>query len=97
MDVNEEVKRVISKSLNIPIEQLTDSSKLEDFGAESVDIIELLFELEEKFDIDISRRAGKTASAPDRGKDYNQLSEIAFMTVGDIASTVKQLVDAKAS
>jgi acyl carrier protein len=97
MEVNDEVKRVISKSLKIPVEQLSDSSKLEDFGAESIDVIELVFELEEKFDIEISVKSSNDALVLNTGTNGTGLREIGFMTIGDIAGAVKQLVDAKAA
>jgi acyl carrier protein len=97
VELDDQVKQVISKSLKIPIEQLTDSSTLEDFGAESIDIIELVFELEEKFDIEISVKPSKDALVLNTGTNTPGLSEIGFMTIGDIAAAVKRLVDAKAA
>lgn len=83
MDIAHDVKIVIAKALKIPIEQLTDETQLEDLGAESLDVIEMVFELEEKFDITISL-------SPD-------LERPSFSTVGDVSRAVKRLVDAKAA
>jgi acyl carrier protein len=95
VELNDRVKQVISKSLKIPVEQLGDSSTFEDLGADSIDVIELVFELEEKFDIDISIKSNKDALALNTGTNAPGLSEIGFMTIGDIAGAVKRLVDAK--
>jgi acyl carrier protein len=99
VEVNERVKQVISKSLKIPVEQLADSSTLEDLGAESLDVIELVFDLEEKFDIEISIKssvkANKDALVLNAGKKAPELSEIGFMTIGEVAGAVQRLVDAK--
>jgi acyl carrier protein len=94
MDVAEEVKLVISKSLKIPIEQLTDETKLEDLGAESLNVIEMVFDLEEKFDITISIKPDTfQVAAKAEGRSENS----AFSTIGDVIRAVKELVGAKAS
>lgn len=88
MDVAHDVKLVIAKALKIPIERLADETKLEDLGAELLDVIEMVFELEEKFDVDISL-------SPNAGS-VNAAS-VTFSTVGDVSRAVKDLVDAKAA
>jgi acyl carrier protein len=95
MEVAEEVKAVIAKELKIPIEELSDERKLADLGAESLDVIEIVFRLEEKFNIDISVRTAPGASAGAAKRDDVVMSD--FATVGDICRAVKALVDAKAS
>jgi acyl carrier protein len=85
MDIGHEVKIVISKSLKIPVEQLTDETKLEDLGAESLSVIEMVFDLEETFDISISI----DPNAESRSENFG--------TIGDISRAVKDLVDAKAA
>jgi acyl carrier protein len=81
MDIAHEVKLVISKSLKIPVEQLTDETKLDDLGAESLQIIEMVFDLEEKFDIDIPI-----------DPDAEKRSRI-FSTIGDVARAVQNLIE----
>jgi acyl carrier protein len=94
MDVTDEVKRVIAKNLKIPAQDLSDETKLQDLGAESLDFIEIVFELEEKFQIDLTITMGKPeAASKEQGK--TELSD--FATVGDICRAVKTIVDAKAS
>jgi acyl carrier protein len=95
VNVADEVKLVIVKELKIPLEQLTDDTKLDELGAESIDIIEIVFALEEKYDVDISLKFNQAAAgggAPDRRSDLS-----AFATVGDICRAVQSLVDAKAA
>jgi acyl carrier protein len=94
-EVSDEVKQVISKTLQIPVEQLGDSSTLGDLGAESIDVIELVFELDDKFDIEISIKSNPEALVLNTGTNTPDLSEIGLMTVGDIVGAVKRLVDAK--
>jgi acyl carrier protein len=95
MEVADEVKAVIAKELKIPIEQLSDDRKLADLGAESLDVIEIVFELEEKFNIDITVKMTSTGADAGRLEDPAELS--VYGTVGDICCMVKALVDAKAS
>lgn len=52
--VEEKVKSLIASQLNIPIEKVEDGSRLvEDLGADSLDIVEMLMTLEEEFGISI--------------------------------------------
>lgn len=94
MDVADDVKQVIAKELKISVEQLTDDTKLADLGAESLDVIEIVFNLEEKFNIDISVKT--TAAPSDTAKVQGGTDLADFATVGDICRAVRALVDAKA-
>lgn len=95
MEVIEDVKSIIAKSLKIPIERLTPDARLEELGAESLDVIEIVFGLEEKFDITIPFKAdeGARVTMPDRGGT----EDVEFSTVGDLAKVVQKLIEAKAS
>jgi acyl carrier protein len=83
VDIARDVKIVIANALKIPSERLTEETKLEDLGAESLDVIEMVFDLEEKFNITISLSPN--------------LERPSFSTVGDVSRAVKELVDAKAA
>ena len=94
MELVDEIKSVIANSLKIPPEQLTDSSKLEEFGVSSFDILQLGFDIEEKFNIELPLKAGKDGPAFNNG--YDNLSEnMMSMSVDDIARIIKQIIDAK--
>lgn len=96
MAIIDDVRSIIAKSLNIPVERLTPESRLDELGAESLDVIEIVFGLEEKFDISIPLKADEaTRLATADNKDANP--EMPFTTVGDAADIVQKLVDAKAS
>lgn len=45
-----EIIAIISDYLDIPAEQLEDYKTLEDLNIDSLDFVEILFEIEEKFD-----------------------------------------------
>jgi len=68
-----------SAAAQAPI-QLTD--RLEDLGLESLDAVEMIFELEEKFDITIPYNAND--------------SRMEFETVGDVVKAVQGLINGKA-
>ncbi|MGA8259615.1 MAG: phosphopantetheine-binding protein [Arenicellales bacterium] len=61
--------------------ELTD--QLEDLGLESLDSVEMIFDLEEKFDIDIPYNANTSHARTE------------FETVGDVLAAVQKLVDNK--
>jgi acyl carrier protein len=94
MEVADEVKNVIAKELKLPVGELSDDRLLADLGAESLDVIEIVFALEEKFNVDISLKMNEGGAGAAKQKE-SDLS--AFATVGDICRSVKALVDAKAA
>lgn len=53
-DTFEEVKSVISEELEVEEDQITmESLIVDDLGADSLDVVELIMRLEEKFDVEI--------------------------------------------
>lgn len=83
-DVAGDVKAIIAKHVRVEEGrgeiQLTD--KLEEIGVESLDAVEIIFDLEEKFGVEIPFNAND--------------SQMAFETVGDIVSAVEGLIASKA-
>lgn len=54
MALFEDIKEVVVEQLNVdPAEVKEDSKFVEDLGADSLDVVELVMALEEKFDIEI--------------------------------------------
>jgi acyl carrier protein len=54
MELQQQVKTLISKSLKIPEENVkVESSFIEDLGADSLDIVELVMAMEDEFQIEI--------------------------------------------
>ena len=109
MAIIDDVRSIIAKSLNIPVDQLTADKRLDELGAESLDVIEIVFALEEQYDIaiplqgsDASRvsASGKSEGKSEdksEGQDKSGGSELPFTTVGDVAEMVEKLIAAKAS
>ena len=90
MEIVDEVRQIIAKTLKIPADDLKPDSRLDDIGAESLDVIEIVFELEEKFGISIPFQANEAGKA-------GEPSKLPFATIADVAKAVQQLVDAKAA
>lgn len=54
MAIIDDVKEVVVEQLSVSADEVTADSKfVEDLGADSLDVVELVMALEEKFDIEI--------------------------------------------
>ena len=84
-DVESDVIAIIAKKKRVdkPTVELTD--RLEALGLESLDAVEMIFDLEEKFDIEI----------PYNANTNNPRTE--FDTVGDVVNAIEKLVAKKKS
>jgi acyl carrier protein len=73
-DNTEKVKDIIEKELGVEREKLTtEASFIEDLGADSLDIVELVMEFEKEFNIDIpDGDAEKLRTAGDALKYLNE-------------------------
>jgi acyl carrier protein len=55
MDIEKRVKEIIAEQLGLGVEEVAnESSYVDDLGADSLDVVELVMALEEEFDIEIS-------------------------------------------
>ncbi|MCL1864847.1 MAG: acyl carrier protein [Spirochaetes bacterium] len=52
-DVKNRVKRIIANQLDLEADMLTDDATFKDFGADSIEIVELIIAFEVEFDIEI--------------------------------------------
>lgn len=80
-DVAREVVEVIAKQAKVEPQQVTRETELADLNLESLDSIELIFALEEKFNIEIPFNANDPNSAG-----------ISFETAGDVIDAVVKVV-----
>jgi len=85
-DVTQEVIEVIAKQAKVEPAKVARETELADLNLESLDSIELIFALEEKFDIEIPFNANEANSAG-----------ISFRTAGDVIDAVANLVGAQKS
>jgi acyl carrier protein len=80
-DTTTDVLDLIRKKLPPGKTELKMEDRLEDLGIDSLSTVELIFELEEKFNIQIPYNANDT--------------EPEFQTVGEVVDAIKNLVDKK--
>ena len=83
-DVASGVIAIITKKKRVekPTVELTDT---EDLGMESLDAVEMIFDIEEKFDIEIPYNANTNSPRTE------------FETVGDVVKAIEKLVAKKKS
>ena len=67
MSIHNKVKKIIAEKLSVEIEELVpEASFVDDLGADSLDLVELIMSMEEEFDIEISdEEAEKLATVKD--------------------------------
>jgi len=55
MSMEEKVKKIIAEKLSVDLDEVVpEASFVDDLGADSLDLVELIMTMEEEFDIDIS-------------------------------------------
>jgi acyl carrier protein len=55
MSVEDKVKKIIAEKLSVDMDEVVpDASFVDDLGADSLDLVELIMSMEEEFDMDIS-------------------------------------------
>ena len=82
-DVASDVIGIVAKKKRVDKRNVELSDRLEELGLESLDAVEMIFDLEEKFDIQI----------PYNANTNNPRTE--FDTVGDVVSAIEKLVAKK--
>jgi acyl carrier protein len=54
MSIEDKVKKIIAEKLSVDIDEIVpEASFVDDLGADSLDLVELIMSMEEEFDIDI--------------------------------------------
>jgi acyl carrier protein len=84
-DVASDVIAIIANKKRVAKPSVEASDRLVDLGVTSLDAVDMIFDLEEKFDIQIPYNANADNS------------HAAFETVGDVVKAVEKLVAAKKS
>ena len=80
-DVTNDVIAIIAKKKRVEKPTVEAADRLEALGLESLDAVEMIFDLEEKFDIQISYNSNDPAPE--------------FETVGDVVEAVQKVVNGK--
>ena len=80
----DEIIEIIAKQASIDKDQVTPDATMDDLNIESLDLVEIIFAIEEKFDIAIPYNANDPGAV---GGDLN--------TVKDVVEAVEKLVGDK--
>jgi acyl carrier protein len=81
MNSEQDVIAIVAKQAKKEPSDLTRATKLTDLDLQSIDVVELVFAIEEKFDIEVPYTPGDQTTAG-----------ISFQSVGEIADAVDKLV-----
>lgn len=85
-DVSEKVAEIIAEQAMVEAGEVTPDTKLEDLGLDSLALVEVVFGIEEAFDITVPYNANDPSE-----------SDFQLETVSQIVDGVKELIAAKAS
>jgi len=74
MSIEDKVKKIIAEKLSVDLDEVVpEASFVDDLGADSLDLVELIMSMEEEFDVEISDEdAEKMASVKDALEYVNQ-------------------------
>ncbi len=71
MDVAEQVKNIIADKLSVDLEEVVpEASFVDDLGADSLDLVELIMSIEEEFDVEISDEDAEKMITVQDAMDY---------------------------
>ena len=71
MSVEEKVKKIIAEKLSVDLEEVVpEASFVDDLGADSLDLVELIMSMEEEFDTDISDEDAEQIATVQDAIDY---------------------------
>ena len=73
MSIEDKVKKIIAEKLSVDLEEIVpEASFVDDLGADSLDLVELIMSMEEEFDIDIpDEKAEKLVTVKDAIDNIN--------------------------
>jgi acyl carrier protein len=71
MSVEAKVKKIIAEKLSVDMEEVVpQASFVDDLGADSLDLVELIMSMEEEFDMDISDEDAEQIASVKDAIDY---------------------------
>jgi acyl carrier protein len=85
-EIGNEIDSIIVKRTKVDPSLLTSNAQLSDLGIDSLDLIEVVFDLEDKFGIEIPFNANSVSAMSDSAS---------LQTLGDVHDTVRKLVEDK--
>ncbi|RZB29941.1 MAG: acyl carrier protein [Desulfobacteraceae bacterium Eth-SRB1] len=71
MSVEDKVKKIIAEKLSVDLNEVVpEASFVDDLGADSLDLVELIMSMEEEFDIDIDDEDAEKMLSVKDAMDY---------------------------
>jgi acyl carrier protein len=71
MSVEDKVRKIIAEKLSVDLEEVVpEASFVDDLGADSLDLVELIMSMEEEFDTEISDEAAEKILSVQDAIDY---------------------------
>jgi acyl carrier protein len=71
MSVEESVRKIIAEKLSVELDEVVpEASFVDDLGADSLDLVELIMSMEEEFDTDISDEDAEQITTVKDAIDY---------------------------
>jgi acyl carrier protein len=71
MPIAEQVKKIIADKLSVKLEEVVpEASFVDDLGADSLDLVELIMSIEEEFDVEISDEDAEKLITVQDAMDY---------------------------
>lgn len=67
----EKIKEILAEQLDIELEEVKDNSDIqEDLGADSLDVMDIMTEIEEEFDIEVEDEEIENLRTPAKIEEY---------------------------
>ena len=71
MSIEDKVKKIIAEKLSVDMEEIVpEASFVDDLGADSLDLVELIMSMEEEFDVEISDEDAEKITTVKDAFDY---------------------------
>ena len=73
MSMENKVKKIIAEKLSVDLEEvIPEASFVDDLGADSLDLVELIMTMEEEFDVEISDEDAETLVTVNDAIEYTK-------------------------
>jgi acyl carrier protein len=71
MSIQDKVKKIIAEKLSVELEEVVpEANFVDDLGADSLDLVELIMSMEEEFDVDIPDEDAEKIQTVQDAMDY---------------------------
>ena len=71
MSIEDKVKKIIAEKLSVDLDEVVpEASFVDDLGADSLDLVELIMSMEEEFDVEISDEDAEKMTSVKEALEY---------------------------